>query len=88
MTQQEKIIKFRKALHIFWIISLREKIEHGELDWVIGEFLKGNNLNLHADIFLIANDIIFMNALLDGTEPEKDVIDKFIKLKYPKSSKP
>lgn len=81
MNKQEKIKKFRKALHVFWIISLEQKIENGELDWAIWKFLEGAELQLTAKVDFIANDIIFMNALLDGEQPTQEVIDNFKKLK-------
>lgn len=71
-----KIKKFRKALQLFIETKLEFRLNQGELDgdikdFLTGKFRGGDIFSLNFTIEFLKNDVLFMNTLMDGRVDSK-----------------
>jgi len=71
----ESLLRMREAIKTFWAYKFPYVIDRGELDGVMRHFQAGDTITIHVEIKLIANDILFMNALA-GKEITEECLRK------------
>jgi len=75
---EKEIKKFRKAVKEFWTEKMSYRIDSGELDKSINNFLNGDIFEFNWHIEFLPNDVIFMRSLLEIETPSI-IIDKIHK---------
>jgi len=77
--RKSKLKQFRKAFKVFSLEKISWRIDNGQMDYHIEEFLKGDTLEIGLKITFLPNDVIFMRTLL-GLEITPEIRKKMHKM--------